>query len=46
MKNNDTPTIYDDLRAELNTDQADLSPVHFIIRPEPEITIDPDEVRS
>lgn len=46
MMNNDTPTIYDALRSELNTDQADLSPVHFITDPEPEVTIDPDEVLS
>lgn len=45
-ENNNPSTVHDALRSELATDRADLSPVHFIIHPDPEITLESDEVLS
>lgn len=44
--NNNPSAVHDALRSELTTDGADLSPVHFIIHPDPDVTLDVDEVLS
>lgn len=46
MATNDSPSLYDEIRPNLLQDHTDLSPVHFIIRPEPEVVLDPEEVQS